>query len=95
VFLGRIPSGFTLVGDVPLWHVRAIKKPPLEVTVPGAELPTVLALDREQLVALVAAMLVEAEVVGGSRPTSKQITNATEDALELVKAAKALVKNEG
>jgi hypothetical protein len=40
-------------------------------------------------------MLVEAEVVGGSRPTSKQITNATEDALELVKAAKALVKNEG
>lgn len=61
---------------------------------PGAELPTVLKLDREQLVALVAGLLVEAEVERGSRPTSKQITNATEDALELVKAAIVAVNNQ-
>ena len=61
---------------------------------PGAELPTVLKLDREQLVALVTALLVEAEVDSGSRPTSKQITNATEDAMEIVKQAKAVVSQE-
>ena len=61
---------------------------------PGAELPTVLKLDREQLVALVAALLVEAEVDSGSRPTSRQIMNATEDAMEIVKQAKAVVSQE-
>ena len=67
---------------------------PKEVAMPGAELPTVLKLDREQLVALVAALLVEAEVDSGSRPTSRQITNATEDAMEIVKQAKAVVSQE-